>query len=378
MPSTTAPPITYLFAGGGTGGHLYPALAIWEELRALVPSADAHLLCSSRPIDREVLTPHAIPFTPLPAQYPGLAPRQLWRFLSNWPPSVRATRQVIQQARKLAHPVHLITLGGFVAAPAVQAARAERIPITLINIDAVPGKANRWIAQHAQHAFTTVASPSHPHWKHIPPIVRRAARQVRDRTTTRAILGLDPALPVLLITGGSLGARTLNNLLHNLASNKAHQPVLSNWQILHQTGSTPDAERLQTTYTQAGIRAQVLPFTEQLPLWWSAADFALSRAGAGAVAEAWASGTPTLFAPYPHHKDQHQRFNAQTLVQAHAAEIADDLIDDQSNLQGPLGQALLRLLKTPATLATMRTAAENLGPADGALQIAQNLAQKVL
>lgn len=364
---------TYIFAGGGTGGHLYPALAIWQELRDLRANAAAHFLCSSRPVDRSVLEPEGVTFTPLPAQYPSIKPRQLWRFLSNWPASVRLARQTIRDAR--AHgPVQMVTLGGFVAAPAVQAARVERVPVTLVNIDAIPGKANRWIAARAGDAFTAVASADFPRWTLVPPVVRREARIARDRAACRAALSIAPDARVLLITGGSLGARSLNDLLAAIVADATLRAKLTGWHILHQTGTDAEADRLTAIYRDAGIPATVAGLTRDLPTWWHAADLALSRAGAGAVAEAWASQTPTLFAPYPYHKDQHQKFNAQALVAAGAAALATDSVAVTSNLQGDLGQTLLRLLQDGQAREAMSNSAKLLGPADGASRIAAKLA----
>jgi UDP-N-acetylglucosamine--N-acetylmuramyl-(pentapeptide) pyrophosphoryl-undecaprenol N-acetylglucosamine transferase len=383
-------PLTFIFAGGGTGGHLYPALAIWQELQAMRPGeVEARFLCSSRPVDREVLTPEGVAFTPLPAQYPGLQPRQLWRFISNWPASVRIARRVIAEARGPgaggSRAVHMVTLGGFVAAPAVQAARVERVGVTLVNIDAVPGKANRWIAGRiatmrdarsggAYEAFSTVASKEFPRWTTVPPVVRREVSQVHDAVAARAELGIAPGLKVLLVTGGSLGAKSLNDLLVLISGDGGHRAALAGWHVLHQTGTDAEAARVAEAYRQAGVPATVAGLTRALPVWWAAADVAMSRAGAGAVAEAWATKTPTLFAPYPYHADEHQKFNAQQLVAAGAAVLAKDLVEAEANVQGELGQILLRLLRDGQARETLAIRARRLGPADGARRIAEKLA----
>jgi UDP-N-acetylglucosamine--N-acetylmuramyl-(pentapeptide) pyrophosphoryl-undecaprenol N-acetylglucosamine transferase len=363
----------FVFAGGGTGGHLYPALAIWEELADLLPGARAVFVCSSRAVDAEVLGGAGVEFVATRANYPSVRPRQLWRFVSGWPASVRAAREVMQRhARETGGPVHVVTLGGFVAAPAVQAARVERAPVTLVNIDAVPGRANRWIARHAQQAFTTVADARFPRWQLVAPVVRRAARSALTRAQAREQLGLPASGRVLLVTGGSLGARSLNQMMEALCQHTGNP--LECWHVLHQTGHADDSERLRGAYTRADLEATVVERTAQLPVWWAAADVALSRAGAGAVAEAWSTGTPTVFAPYPYHKDQHQRLNARQLVQAGAAVVGSDRVDPHANLTGELGEHLVRLLTDEPSLEAMRVRAQNLGPADGAVCIAKNLA----
>lgn len=362
---------TFIFAGGGTGGHLFPGLAIAEQLRQRLPGSRVIFLCSDRAIDKTVLEPEGVEFNPLPAKPIAAKPRALWRFISNWPGSVRATRAVIRQART-AGPVHMVAMGGFVAAPAVQGARAEKTPVTLVNLDAAPGKANRWIARRSSgEAFTTVADATHPHWTLVAPIVRAAAISTRDKAASRRELGLNPAKPVLMITGGSQGATSINRLM--IAFTQQQGVSLSNWQVLHQCGNDEEPGLIEA-YAKAGVQAVVTPFTRQMGLWWGAADLALSRSGAGAVAEAWCNRVPCLFLPYPYHADDHQRLNAQELVHRGAAIVCKDQIDPNVNL-GEAGKLLADLLQRAETLDRLTAAAAKLPPADGAAVIAGRLAE---
>jgi UDP-N-acetylglucosamine--N-acetylmuramyl-(pentapeptide) pyrophosphoryl-undecaprenol N-acetylglucosamine transferase len=376
-----------IFAGGGTAGHIHPALAVWEELQDLLAArglaARAHFLCSMRPVDQRTLEPEGVPFTRTPANYPSPRPRQLWRFLSGWPASVRVARATIAHARETG-PVCMVTMGGFVAAPAVQAARVERVPVTLVNIDAVAGKANRFIATRAQRAFTTVPQARYPGWMTIAPVVRRAARlqdpspqgRVQAQALAQRSLGLiEPGREprkVLLVTGGSLGARSLNELMGELVEHDAG--VLAGWHVLHQTGADDATQALTDRYQRAGVSATVRTFHSPLAAWWLAADLALSRAGAGAVSEARASATPTLFMPYPFHADMHQLKNAGPLHEAGMARVVDDLVDAQRN-RAQAGAQLAALLTDAPARALMRRAAMALarasGPSDGALTIAE-------
>ncbi|MGD9688581.1 MAG: glycosyltransferase [Phycisphaerales bacterium] len=370
----------FLFAGGGTGGHIYPALAIAEELKArLGARARFHFICSSRAIDRSILSAEGVAFTPAPAQPLSLRPLGLLRFLRGWAPSIRLARGIIREAgapganERGGAPasVHVVAMGGFVAAPVVQAARVERCPVLLVNLDAVPGKANRWIARRAAAAVTAcpVDAPYARAWKSVGPIVRSAARAAVPQAQARSELGLDPDRPVLMITGGSQGAGSINDFMAAFVRSDAD--VLRGWQVLHQAGHDHHPA-LTDHYAQAGVRAIVTPFVRTMGLWWSAADVAISRAGAGSVAEAWAAGVPTLFLPYPHHRDQHQRRNADVLVRAEAAVVHVDHLDPSANL-ADAGEGLRRLLRDPARRAAMRAAAANLGPPDGARLTSQIL-----
>ncbi|MFN0133406.1 MAG: UDP-N-acetylglucosamine--N-acetylmuramyl-(pentapeptide) pyrophosphoryl-undecaprenol N-acetylglucosamine transferase [Phycisphaerales bacterium] len=350
----------FLFAGGGTGGHIYPALAILEHLH------QPHLfLVSTRPIDARILAAASEPFEALPAQPIALRPRALLRFLRSWGPSVRAVRRLIHESRARGESPHLVAMGGFVAAPAVQAARAERVPITLVNLDAVPGKANRWIARRATTIVSSAAMPGFD-WPRVPPIVRAAARAGQPPAACRTALGLDPARPTLLVTGGSQGARSINSLLIEIA--RCEPAALAGWQILHQTGRDED-DTVRAAYSAASVPAIVAPFIDRMAAAWGAADLAVCRSGANTVAEAWANAVPCLFLPYPFHRDQHQRLNAVPLVDAGAVALATDRIDPAANMQDA-GQTLIALLRDPARRARMKAAFAALGPADGAARVA--------
>lgn len=365
-------PRTILFAGGGTGGHLFPAIAIYEQLRRFSRGPlRALYLCSTRPLDAKILRGESVDFEAIPAQPFGLRPRPLLRFLSSWGESVRSCRAAIRRCRAESDSVHVLAMGGFVAAPAAQAARVERCPLWLVNLDAVPGKANRWIARRASRTFTAapVGIAAAASWTGIRPIVREAAVAFEGAAACRQALCLDPKRPTLFVTGASQGARSINDLLALLV--REHGPALQGWQIIHQSGNV-DPVPLETTYHEAGVPALVRDSFREMCLVWGAADLALSRAGAGSVAEAWANRVPTLFLPYPHHRDQHQRRNALVLEQAGAAAIHTDRVDPRANL-GDAGKALLALLADAPKRDRMRQALRSLGPCDGAETVARAL-----
>lgn len=361
-----------VFAGGGTGGHLYPSLAILEQLQAIGESSvEAVFVCSDREVDRTILQAADVSFQAVHARPPSLRPLGLIRFMKNWGPTVRSCRAILKDLESRCDDVHLVTMGGFVAPPVVQAARAEKCPVTLVNIDAVPGRANRWIARRAARRLST--SPMHnPRWDDIPPIVRAAAIADSPAPACRRLLGLDPQTNTLFVTGASLGAHSINMLMARLVETqsdmfKSPQP----WQVIHQTGPK-DTEYVRRAYADVGIKAVVEPFFEPMGPAWGAADLAISRAGAGSVAEAWANCTPCLFLPYPYHKDQHQRLNAQPLVEAGGAMVHSDLIDADANVR-EIGPKLQELMAEGSLRAKMAESLHLLGPADGARCVARAL-----
>ncbi len=392
---------TYLFAGGGTGGHIFPAIAIAEELLTRDTNSRCRFLVSSRPLDTKILqaqklavresavVPH---FDIIPAQPFGVRPKALLRFLNSWGKSVRAARRVIRSTKRDSNVV-VIAMGGFVAAPCVQAARAEKVPVILVNLDAVPGKANRWIARHAQEIVTAAPIAPHlaktssfSHWKQIPPIVRRNAVWTGSKREARLKLGLDPDRPTLMITGGSQGAGTINTFLRdfvstsNIEQGSLHTGERTGWQILHQVGPQQAGaaidEALRTLYQQKNIPAVVSAFVNDLGVWWGASDLAICRSGAGNVGEVWANKVPAIFLPYPFHKDEHQKFNAGTLEQSGGAIVLKDTANSE-NLR-TVGPVLASLLKDPAKLAAMQASLEKLGPANGTTQAALVISRIVL
>jgi UDP-N-acetylglucosamine--N-acetylmuramyl-(pentapeptide) pyrophosphoryl-undecaprenol N-acetylglucosamine transferase len=385
-----------LFAGGGTGGHIYPALAIAQRLEAMW-RGDAGgagggagreqprcvFVVSDRAVDARVMEPTGREFVAIPARPLSLRPKGLVQFLWRWGQCVRRCRGLIRDARIGGASVRVVTTGGFVAAPMVQAAIVERAPVTLVNLDAVPGKANAWIEWRLRGrrefagAFTALpvaggkAGGMAGRLTLVPPIVREGASAGMDATGCRAALGLDVRRPVLMITGGSLGARSVTDFVLGLCAE--HASAMREWQVLHQVGNAEgEAERVRGRYAAMGIDAVVAAFVERMGLWWGSADLAISRAGAGAVAEAWANTTPTVFMPYPYHKDQHQRVNATRLVEVGGAVVVDDLIDAGKTLSAS-GAVVRGLIDDAARRAAMRRALEGLGPADGAERIARTL-----
>ncbi len=371
--------LTVLFAGGGTGGHLYPGLAIAESLpTALAEAAQSTesrpiFLCSDRAIDRSILERAKVPFEVIPAKPLIARPGGLVKFALALPKAIGRARAIIRREREAGHRVIMVAMGGFVAAPCVRAARLERLPIVLVNLDAIPGKANEWIARRVDRVLTA-APVTRPGWQTIGPIVRTAARPPGTPAHCRSAFGLDPERPTLLVTGGSQGAKSLNEFL--VAFVQRHAESLNGWQVIHQTGAG-DTKPVETAYARETIPAAVFEFLNPIGPAWGAASLAVCRSGAGTVAEAWTSACPALFLPYPHHADMHQMANAQSLCDAGAAVIEKDLIDPTSNVTRA-GQTLASLLADHDRLARMKRAAESLGPADGARTAAAAIVQHAM
>ncbi len=356
-------------AGGGTGGHLFPAIAVHEALTALAGRDIPTLwLCSNRSIDEQILGSRHLHFEPLRAQPFSLRPRGFLKFHAGWGLSVRTSRAALQKLKRTHSKVIVLSTGGFAAAPVVQAARIEVCPVHALVLDDPPGKATRWILRHSQHVYDATLAGRVPNAQHVGPIIRSGALTPThtDRAACAQHWGLDPVRPVLLVTGGSLGARSLNEFVMAFITEHGAEIRSLGWQVLHQAGGQAGGQgeddqhdHLAAAYDQAGIDAKVVETLDPMGLAWGAAEFAICRAGAGTVAEVALNAVPTAFMPYPFHKDQHQAHNTRPLVEARAARLWDDHVDPAANL-GVHGPELLELLTSQDLRDEMRVQLEPL------------------
>ncbi|MFM8732600.1 MAG: UDP-N-acetylglucosamine--N-acetylmuramyl-(pentapeptide) pyrophosphoryl-undecaprenol N-acetylglucosamine transferase, partial [Phycisphaerales bacterium] len=241
---------TVAFAGGGSGGHLSPGLAIAERMVEVVPGTRPLFLCSTRAIDRQMLGDAKVEFRPIPAEGLGRSVGALWRFARGYLQGVLEARRVLREERV----EHVVSLGGFVTGPVTQAARSLGIPITLVNLDATPGRANRIVARRAQRVVSACPTPGLPNFAEatVGMPIRRSAVAPAGRAVCRGELGLDPVRPTLLVTGASQGASSLNAFM--VAFALSHRDLLSHWQVLHLAGprSEPSASELEMAYARAG------------------------------------------------------------------------------------------------------------------------------
>lgn len=365
---------TYLFAGGGTGGHIYPALAIAERLHDLDPDAEFKFIVSQRPLDGKILQDESmngrrIDCIRIDARPFGTSMASLWAFYRAWGPAVAKSREFLELCQKQG-PLHVIAMGGFVAAPVVEAANKLKIPVILVNLDAVPGKSINWASDRARRVFTTYDVPARSGWEKVNPIVRKNALASGTRESCRERLGLNPKGRTVFITGASQGAQSINEAVVLYVQNNADILREGEWQFLHQTGEADEA-MVRFGYSQADIPAVVTKYTKDIGHYWGASNMAIARAGAGTVAEARANKVPALFLPYPHHKDQHQKHNAQALVDAGAARVMDDHDDPVANANA-IAKEIEPFLDADK-LMHMKEAYATLGPCDGATTIAAAL-----
>jgi len=368
--------VSFFFAGGGTGGHIYPALAVVEQILQRQPDAGIHFFHSTRAVDDHILGKTNFARTPLPAIGLSAHPLRFLRFISTFRRSYRMARKVIADAGTGSKPAHAIVVGagGFVAAPVCLAGRRLGVPVVLLNVDLAPGRANKLAARWADEIFVQFEE-SREHFRRSRAKINVVGCPLRSGFTypqpEKAIeeLGLDPDKKVLLITGASSGSQRINEAVCRLLDPLVE--FADSWQIVHLTG-LDNYPLVLDRYRGALIAHKVLDYYEGMPDLFAAADLVIGRSGAVSVAEYAAAGVPSICMPYPHHKDMHQYLNAGKLVEVGAAIIVDDVPDVQDRTEW-LWEELQPLMKDDQARQEMSEACKLVARPSAAADIAARL-----
>jgi UDP-N-acetylglucosamine--N-acetylmuramyl-(pentapeptide) pyrophosphoryl-undecaprenol N-acetylglucosamine transferase len=309
-------------ACGGTGGHLFPGLAVGEQL--LRRGLAVTLLVSPKEVDQSaVRNIRDMRIATLPAV--ALTGKNFAGFLRGGLRSYRECRKLF----RVHPPAAVLAMGGFTSAPPVLAGRRTGAKTFLHESNAIPGRANRWLSWVVDRAFvgfaeaaprlhtgrvTVTGTPVRPQFSNFQSAIRNPQSAIGNGC--RRSLGLDPTRPTLLVMGGSQGARGINDLfLAALPGLRARAPQV---QFIHLTG-VPDFASAQQLHAAFQSGALVLAFSDAMETVMGAATAAVSRAGASSLAELAALRLPALLVPYPAAADNHQWHNARAYVQTNAA-----------------------------------------------------------
>src|SRR5579871_3867315 len=297
---------TFVMAGGGTGGHVIPALAVARELRSRGHAV--RFIGTRRGMEAKLVPPENFPIEWI--EIGGLKRVGLRRTVSTLaelPVSVWQAAHMLERAS----PAAVFSLGGYVAGPVLLAALWKRIPVVVMEPNAVPGFTHRRLARFVTRALVSFEGTSRwfPHGR-----TEVTGMPVRDEFFSIAPEKMDRELTIL-ITGGSQGSRALN------------QAVEQSWplwktrvRLIHQTG--PSAfEEIKSKFAATGLRGEVKAFIDDMPRAFSEADIVVSRAGMGAVSELAAAGKPSILVPLPTAADNHQLHNAEAFEHAGAARL---------------------------------------------------------
>jgi UDP-N-acetylglucosamine--N-acetylmuramyl-(pentapeptide) pyrophosphoryl-undecaprenol N-acetylglucosamine transferase len=365
MSSQTPSPLIAI-ACGGTGGHLFPGLAVGEEL--VQRGCDVMLLISPKEVDQQaVRAAQGMEIVTLPAV--GLVRGNLAGFIKGFRASYREAKRVFT-ARP---PQAVLAMGGFTSAPLVLAARKSRAATFLHESNTIPGRANKFLSWFVSQAF--VGFPSCAERLRTKGILVTGTpvrpQFVRESTeSARIALGLQPNRDTLLVMGGSQGASAINQLIMRCLSDLRRE--LPEIQFLHLTGAK-DYEKVVAAYREAKAFAVVRPFLTEMELALNAATVAVSRSGASSLAEFAAMRLPAILIPFPAATDNHQFHNARALVETGAARM----LGEQHSTPENLTRIVQDLMTNAAERRRLASALADWHHPDAAQKIAEAILKKI-
>jgi undecaprenyldiphospho-muramoylpentapeptide beta-N-acetylglucosaminyltransferase len=362
-----------LVAGGGTAGHLQPALAIAEALvEAGHPRETIEFVGSARGQDRDALEGRGFPTVLLPGRgvVRSLKPKDL---LAN----ARAGAELLAAAwsayRVVARtrPRVVVSVGGYASVGTAFAAVVRGVPLVLVNVDAVPGAANRLFARAARACAVGWDGTALPRATRtgtpVRPAIAKVGRSPADRRAARRALGLPEDRRTVVVVGGSLGARSLNEAAAALAERWADRVDRSLYHVVgrrdwERFGSPTSAAADDPASAPGALCVVRVPYEDRMELLYAAADVAVCRAGAMTVAELAVAGVPSVLVPLPGSPGDHQGANARVLAEAGGAVV----LADAACTAAALAEELDRLLTEPGVLDEMERAVHALGRPDAA------------
>lgn len=346
--------LRFLMAGGGTGGHVIPALAVARELRAR--GHEAFFVGTERGMEAKLVPAEGFELQRI--DIGGLnrvTARQKITTLCKLPLTTIECGKYVRQSSAI------FSMGGYVAGPPVMAALLRRKPVVVMEPNAIPGFTNRIISRFVTRALISFAATE----SYFP----KGKTETTGLPVREEFFAIPPKprcdVLNLLITGGSQGSRTLNQAAR--ASwpifRQAGYPI----RIVHQTGAR-DHEELRAAFRESGIDGEIVPFLTNMPAAFSEADLIVCRAGAGSVSELAAAGKPAILVPFPFAADDHQTRNAEAMQQGGAARLIRD-----AEFTGERLVAAVREAGDPKILESMSQAARRLAKPGAARRAAEIL-----
>ncbi len=358
--------IRLLLAAGGTGGHLFPGIAV-AQVAHYEAAAEVLFVGTAHGMEQEAIPRLGFALQLIPAEQ--LRGRRVWGGLRAVWAAIRSIGCAWRILREFA-PDLILSIGGYASGPTVMAGWLRRIPCVLLEPNAIPGLTNRLLGRLARRVCvgfprTVVSFPDGKAVYTGNPVRWKAA----DLPASTSAEG-KPARFTVLIVGGSAGAQRLNQTLPYVFASLDQQADSAGsfcpLRIIHQTGKAAHVEVTQV-YEQLGVEAEVVPFIESMDTVYAVADLVICRAGATTAAELTALGKPAIFVPYPYAADDHQRANAEVLVQAGAALM---ILDTELTMER-VSQAIQSLRQDRPRLKAMGSLAAALGRPDATAAVLQ-------
>jgi len=350
-----------LIAGGGTGGHLYPGLAVAEALRERWPEIEITFVGTDRGIESTRVPEAGYPLRRIPVR--GFPRRPSWGWITFWFTLARGMVQAWRLVRSL-KPAVVVGTGGYVSAPTVWAAWVSGVPVVLMEQNRLPGLATRVTAPFAR--CICLAFEDSKRFFPRRDNVRVTGNPVRRRVVERADARGPRERVRILAFGGSRGARQVNVLL---ADALGQLPRTLPVEFIVQTGEA-DLGWVAERFDASGFTASVRAYLERIEDAYAAADLVVSRAGATTIAEITAGGLPSILIPYPYAAARHQEVNAAFLAEAGAAEV----LDPRTATAVDLARVIRELVEDGARRESMAARARALGRPGAAVEVAELVA----
>jgi len=329
-------PKTIVFAGGGTGGHLFPGIAVATELKDRLPQIRILFIGTERSVEKSILERSGFEHVSLPMVSPRQFLRHPWSTVKSHWSAFRTAKRLLRKEGACA----VIGLGGYASAPVLWHAIRMRIPVFLLEQNVIPGRTTRWFAKSSDVVCTSFEETTRYLPRRSPikctgnPIRREIAyingmtqeeTQNHCQNSPRETLHNNASAQIeqgqilpsqLLILGGSQGADSLNDAV--LRAIEVCRDSFQGWRIVHQSGLR-QVDQIRLAYERMGLNAEVEPFLEEMVSYYRSATLVISRAGATTLAELACCGLPMILLPYPHATDNHQLENARSLANRSAA-----------------------------------------------------------
>lgn len=310
-----------VIAGGGTGGHVYPGIAVAEEIKKRDASTEILFVGTTHGIEATLIPREGYTIRFLRAE--GVVGKSLFLKLSGGAKTIISIYESYKLLRDF-RPQAIIGVGGYASFSTVFTGWLMSIPTVIMEQNSVPGLANTLLGKVADAVCVTYHEsitffPIHKTFITGNPV--RMNMLLADREAACELFGLNKDKFTVLVFGGSAGARTINNALCDAFNHMAG--VREDMQFLHQTGKN-DFEMVREAYRKMGFNGTVTAFIHQMPEAYAAADIVIARAGATTLAELTAIGKPAILVPYPYAAGDHQKMNAQKLSELGAARMIPD------------------------------------------------------
>ena len=353
-----------VIAGGGTGGHLFPGVALAGEFRRQMSDVEVVFIGAERGLETKLIPALGYELITLPVR--GVVGSGFFMGIARSSALIAAAFKAFWILGRL-KPDLVMGVGGYASVPAVLAAAARGLPRSILEQNVSPGKANRVLVRFVQRIYQGFGSRSE-----VFPVekTRVTGNPIRPEVLPAGRVTRPPGRRTLLILGGSQGALQINNLVLEVVGRL--KAVFTDLNVIHQTGPAHE-ETVREGYRKAGVDAQVVPFITEMADAYADSDLCLSRAGAMSVSELTAAGLPAVLIPYPDAAGGHQLLNARWMEERGAAKV----IEPDKATPDLLYECLKKLLETPGLLADMAQASFNAGVRNAAEKIVEEELQRI-